>query len=430
MLQSGVLKGLAMEPTEQREDQAVRTAAMRSRRIACFIELLATREFDYALRMYLQYVLEPNNARCLEYVDSPERRSIFAERAARILARPTDAWHADALRLSGVAMRQTPVGNATSVGLPSSEFNPQPDLDTMRLGTPLTIDEGLRKSLSPKDIYNQLWNVVAEYDERLVLWQQAGDLEAVEKAVRFVQPGRPANTPLWGASVTVRHMSLLSTNISAPDHIALETELSLPAAIPESKTDVPYRYTGTYQTPLVPIGRSARESDLRGYATATIGIEPEDRTRTIGGDVIGLLPPQHIAWISEYKGETDAAYIEATLDGLASYMGLTKEDVIRKIDEDASAWSHIISRNGDFVSGKGGLLYVSDETRCRPWLQPVRVPALLPDFCVINQVGRPTLTVPVVLRLWITPKPPVADVPLSTAIDSAIRTAVAPLEGV
>jgi len=309
-------------------------------------------------------------------------------------------------------------------------YNPLPMLNLITVGSRLSIDKALQNRLDPREMYKLLWLVVAEHDERLTLWQEKGDLEAVEKALRFVKPGRPAATPLWGASVSIRHTTLLSTTKAVPDHISLETDLTIPAATAEANGVLPYRYTAVNPLPVSPIGGDQRKAMVRGYGTAAIGVEPEDRERTIGGDVMGVLPPQHIAWVGEsYKGESDAVFFNATLEGLASYMGVPEAEVVTEIGKDYPAWQGIISEKGDFVTGKGSLLYVSAETRCRPWLQTITVPNLLPEFCVVNQVGQPTLVVPVVFRLFITPRAPVADVPMTAAIDSVVRVATGPLEG-
>lgn len=419
-----------------KDEQEVMNNSLRSTRMVVYFEWVATRYFDAALRPYIWYLQQPAPQRRLAYAADPSRLEQFNKWCKIIMDRPTFAWCAEALRLFAPGQRTSHLGRAPSLGLWESTLPRERQWDQNDLGE-VDLPVAAGKALDPRLIYAAIQGAVAEYAERIELWERIGQLSSLESSIRAVRVGPPAAVHLWGPDMPIIHASPIAANMLPSTALEMLTAFTLPAALESTtSTRLPFRFEYPESRAFNVIGGQPNASDPRLRTHAILSVMPEEPALYVGPDLLGVIPPHQIRWAKPplYNGEPDAVLIEASLEGIAAVFGIDVTELTERILMNPRGWEHLLVITPDSnivfrVDDNDGLrtLVYSSLTAREPVQRFVTVPHMAPTRYFTVAHGYALNEVPVSMRLFGDLVPVQTPMPLDKVTDSLVAAATTPL---
>lgn len=430
-----------LQPVENTAEKAPYAAFERGLLMLTLVRVLSIQTMLLRLRPTLRYLRMEASRERLRQDMIPANVEYWEALIDRVLALPVHPWIALAEQPSVPTSRLTPWGIVPTILMERTVLRcPWNGVGEKSRSERVAYAQSMTAQVDPVLVLEQTQPLLLALRDFLNTVEVEGRFAKVASMMSFTTVGGPLQIPLWGEAFRPVHMDGLNATESITDFLPLIFQPHLPAQAPDGSPwvgeDERMMYTGAARA----------DGDLAAWEAkvGSIALAPED-VLADQSFYAGRYSPAVLQFVKDaYLGDVDAYRVPATVEGVATLFGRSKDEMTALVKADPAPWAHIFTIGTRGQQGVepplGGFpivptrpseqLFVSARTQLT-WLTTVPLPRRgVPTTMVAVRKGRPIVIMPVTSRFWRDGIVPAPTVPMQGAIDRLIAAAIpSPLTG-
>jgi hypothetical protein len=399
--------------------------------LSAMLRMLAVQTVLLRVRPLLRYLRTEQSRARLRMSMVPANVEFFENMMDRILAIPVHPWIALAEETTLPANRITPWGNTTPTVLLERGFLASP-WDGRKPATSADLAAyatSMNEKLDPQVMLERIKGLILQLRQYFDDLEDQGRFSKMASLFNFTTPRGPVNIPMYGDAYQPLYMDGLNADQAVQNIIAATFQLHLPAQGPKGSPWIGAKKIDTFYG----ADRADGSSNMWSENWGSVAIAPEDVVLDQAFALSKLTPAAFRFKDQDYKGDLDAMFVPATVEGIAPLVGLSALELTNEVRDHAGKWKHIFTVDGDKVAPTrpNGLVFYSERTRST-WLTTIDLPRRgVPTVMWAMVRGRAETAMPTMTEVVRDTTIPAPTVPMNSAIDGLVaQTTPSPLTGI